>query len=212
MSDKAYRLLKLSNGDNIIADVKKVNQNTITLENPFIYKTMSIFSPFGIKNVVLLKKWFEMSEEKVIDISIDKISSMTKPNKKIVSLYTEEKKKKTLPYVSNEELYKNPDLLKMIEDGVPPQNQQPPPNKEDSEEVHGNLHLNMKITPEMLEDNESLDNLLRALGVPVDDLLDSYNKSLENNKNEIDDEDEEEEKPFGNNLNDWSPDPSDYLK
>lgn len=214
MAENAYRLLKLSNGDNIIANIKKVNQNTLTLENPFIYKTMSIFSPFGVKNVVLLKRWFEMSDEQIIDLSIDKISSISKPNTKIVSLYQQEKQKKKLPYVSNDELYKNPDLLKMIEDGAPPTPQPNPPtnqpNKEESEEVHGNLHLNMKITPEMLENNESLENLLRALGVPVDELLDSYYKSLDNN--EIEYIEDDDDKPFGNNLSDWSPDPSDYLK
>lgn len=210
MAENAYRLLKLSNGDNIIANIKKVNQNTLTLENPFIYKTMSIFSPFGVKNVVLLKRWFEMSDEQIIDLSIDKISSITKPNTKIVSLYQQEKQKKKLPYVSNDELYKNPDLLKMIEDGAPPTPQPNQPNKEESEEVHGNLHLNMKITPEMLENNESLENLLRALGVPVDELLDSYYKSLDNN--EIEYIEDDDDKPFGNNLSDWSPDPSDYLK
>lgn len=214
MAENAYRLLKLSNGDNIIANIKKVNQNTLTLENPFIYKTMSIFSPFGVKNVVLLKRWFEMSDEQIIDLSIDKISSITKPNTKIVSLYQQEKQKKKLPYVSNDELYKNPDLLKMIEDGAPPTPQPNPPtnqpNKEESEEVHGNLHLNMKITPEMLKNNESLENLLRALGVPVDELLDSYYKSLDNN--EIEYIEDDDDKPFGNNLSDWSPDPSDYLK
>ena len=211
MSENAYRLLKLSNGDNIIANIKKVNQNTLTLEKPFIYKTMSIFSPFGVKNVVLLKKWFEMSDEEIVDLSIDKISSMTKPNKKIILLYLQEKNKKPIPYVSNEELYKNPDLLKMVEDGSPPPSQPiPPSNKEESEEVHGNLHINMKITPEMLEENEALENLLRALGVPVDELLDSYFKSIEDEKDEI--IVEEEENSFGNNLSDWSPDPSDYLK
>lgn len=214
MAENAYRLLKLSNGDNIIANIKKVNQNTLTLENPFIYKTMSVFSPFGVKNVVLLKRWFEMSDEQIIDLSIDKISSITKPNTKIISLYQQEKQKKKLPYVSNDELYKNPDLLKMIEDGAPPPSQPIPPtkqtNKEETEEIHGNLHLNMKITPEMLENNESLENLLRALGVPVDELLDSYYKSLDNN--EIEYIEDEDDKPFGNNLSDWSPDPSDYLK
>lgn len=212
MPETAYRLLKLSNGDNIIANIKKVNQNTLTLENPFIYKTMSIFSPFGVKNVVLLKKWFEMSDEEIVDLSIDKISSMTKPNKKIVSLYLQEKNKKTIPYVSNEELYKNPNLLKMVEDGGPPPPQSvPPPNKEDSEEIHGNLHINMKITPEMLEKNEALENLLRALGVPVDELLDSYFKTIKEEEEENIIE-EEEKNSFGNNLSDWSPDPSDYLK
>lgn len=217
MSDKGYRLIKLTNGDNIITKIKTISNNTIIVENPFVYKTMSMFTPFGTKNMVLFKKWFELSSESTFEIATNTIMSISVPNEKTLDLYEKEKERKQTPYISNDELYQNPNLMKLIEDNGSPNStpkQVPIDEKEKSDEVYGIVNINLKITPEFLEENEGLENLLRAMGIPVDQIL----AQQEQDEEELEEEEEEiinetnKKLEFGNDLDDWSPDPNDYLK
>ena len=211
MSDSAYRLIKLNNGDNIISKIKKINNSVLVLEHPFLYKTMSVFAPNGTKNVILLKKWYEMSNEEYHELALNSVMSMTIPNDKILFLYEKEKNRKELPYVSNDELYKNPQLMGMLEDN-PAANAGPKQVPlDENEEIQGVVNITLKITPELLEENEGLENLLRAMGVPIDQMYEAMEKKEQEMLDEEDEEDEEEFE-FGNDLEDWSPDPNDYLK
>jgi hypothetical protein len=208
MSDSAYRLIKLNNGDNIISKIKKINNSVLVLEHPFLYKTMSVFAPNGTKNVILLKKWYEMSNEEYHELALNSVISMSIPNDKILFLYEKEKNRKQPPYVSNDELYKNPQLMGMIEDN-PAANAGPKQVPlDENEEIQGVVNITLKITPELLEENEGLENLLRAMGVPIDQMY----EAMEKKEQEMLDEEDEEEFEFGNDLEDWSPDPNDYLK
>jgi len=211
MSDSAYRLIKLNNGDNIISKIKKINNSVLVLEHPFLYKTMSVFAPNGTKNVILLKKWYEMSNEEYHELALNSVMSMSIPNDKILFLYEKEKNRKELPYVSNDELYKNPQLMGMLEDN-PAANAGPKQVPlDENEEIQGVVNITLKITPELLEENEGLENLLRAMGVPIDQMYEAMEKKEQEMLDEEDEEDEEEFE-FGNDLEDWSPDPNDYLK
>lgn len=211
MSDSAYRLIKLNNGDNIISKIKKINNSVLVLEHPFLYKTMSVFAPNGTKNVILLKKWYEMSNEEYHELALNSVMSMSIPNDKILFLYEKEKNRKELPYVSNDELYKNPQLMGMLEDN-PAANASPKQVPlDENEEIQGVVNITLKITPELLEENEGLENLLRAMGVPIDQMYEAMEKKEQEMLDEEDEEDEEEFE-FGNDLEDWSPDPNDYLK
>lgn len=211
MSDSAYRLIKLNNGDNIISKIKKINNSVLVLEHPFLYKTMSVFAPNGTKNVILLKKWYEMSNEEYHELALNSVISMSIPNDKILFLYEKEKNRKQPPYVSNDELYKNPQLMGMIEDN-PAANAGPKQVPlDENEEIQGVVNITLKITPELLEENEGLENLLRAMGVPIDQMYEAMEKKEQEMLDEEDEEDEEEFE-FGNDLEDWSPDPNDYLK
>jgi len=197
--DKGYRLIKLNNGDNIIARITKIGNAIVVLENPFLYKTMTIFSPSGLKNIVLLKKWFELTSQNIIEVPLNSICSMTIPNDKIIFLYEKEKNRIQSPYISNDELYKNPKLMDMIENSsLDKQNS----SDKKPEEIEGTVNISMKITPEMLKENQGLENLLRAIGIPIDELFEQLNQQQE----------EEEFDSFGNDFEDWSPDPNDYLK
>lgn len=217
MSDTGCRLIKLTNGDNIIGKIKTISNNVIVLDNPFVYKTMSMFSPMGIKNIILFKKWFELSNESIFELAIDSVLSMTVPNEKILFLYEKEKKRKQSPYISNDELYQNPQLMKMVEEGVgssdTPKQVPIENNEEDHGKVHGMVNINIKITQELLDQNEGFENLLRAIGIPIDELLEQMEKHQEQD-DELEDIEEESEESieFGNNLDDWSPDPNDYIK
>jgi hypothetical protein len=208
MADSAYRLIKLNNGDNIISKIKKINNSVLVLEHPFLYKTMSVFAPNGTKNVILLKKWYEMSNEEYHELALNSVMSMSIPNDKILFLYEKEKNRKELPYVSNDELYKNPQLMGILEDN-PAANAGPKQVPlDENEEIQGVVNITLKITPELLEENEGLENLLRAMGVPIDQMY----EAMEKKEQEMLDEEDEEEFEFGNDLEDWSPDPNDYLK
>lgn len=219
MTDTGFRLIKLTNGDNIIAKIKTISNNVIILENPFLYKTMSMFSPYGIKNMILFKKWFELSNESTFELAINSILSITVPNEKIISLYEKEKHRKQSPYISNDELYQNPNLMKMMEDNNPTNNtpkQVPLDENDPKQEIQAIVNFSLKLTPELLEENEALENLLRSMGVPIDELFEQMEQQQEDNE-EYDEEEENvsnpvKEKDFGNDPEDWSPDPNDYLK
>lgn len=213
MADTGYRLIKLNNGDNLIAKVNRISNNVMVVSEPFVYKTMSVFSPNGIKNIVLLKKWFELSSENKFEIAINSISSITLPNEKILSLYEKEKQRKQSPYMSNDELYQNQNLMNMMEEGNnSPESKSPKPFPEN---IQGLINLSIKITPKMLETSEGLEHLLRALGVPIDELMEEFNSQYENDDDEEESESNDKKPPknnFGNILDDWSSDPNDYLK
>lgn len=212
MTDTGCRLIKLNNGDNIVSKIKKISNSVLVLEHPFIYKTMSVFGPNGTKNVILLKRWFEMSNEEQYELALNSVMSMTMPSDKILYLYEKEKNRKQLPYVSNDELYKNPELMGMMEDNPSANNTPKKIPLDENEEVQGILNISLKITPELLENNEGLENLLRAMGVPIDQMYEAMEKQEQEEEMEEEEPIEQPKKEFGNNLDDWSPDPTDYLK
>jgi len=199
--DKGYRLIKLNSGDNIIGKIIKIGNSILVLDNPYVFKTMTVFSPAGLKNVVLLKKWFELTDQTNIEIPLNSICSMTIPNETMLFLYEKEKNRKQVPYISNDQLYKNPKLMDMMQNNSNEENS----SDKKPEEIQGVVNISMKITPEMLEQNQGLENILRALGIPIDELFEQLNQQEQEDQ-------QEQEEGFGNDLEDWSPDPNDYLK
>lgn len=209
-----YKILKLKTGDNIIAAVSDTTlQNVVSLHHPMIFKTVIMMDEhMNRAEVLLLKNWAEYNIEKDIEISSDIIAASWKPDVTIINCYEMEKIKQDMP-----ELYKD---LKNSNDnsGLPPVNPlifpspemmqsfdkpkaiAPPPGM-----ANFNLNLPIDIIKNMIEFLE--EQGVNLVGPGIED--------SEFDGEEFSDEDMEDEEPyqdFGNEYDDWSPDPNDYLK
>jgi hypothetical protein len=212
MEQTNYRILKLKNGESLIAGLMPVTKkDMMTLENPMVFKTVSMIDEknLGMKEFLVIRNWNEYSTDKTVDIAIDCVMAILIPDEKISSVYDFEKNKKTM---SNTELE---DFLKQHQD----QNTQKP-----------NGHFNT-VNVELQLSPEASMNFLDLLGIELEDM-----EELEDmDEEDVDDEDLEdflEEEPqisaplpkkknkptenkkttWGNSFEDWSPDPNDYLK
>lgn len=201
-----YRILKLKNGDSIIAGLGSVTEkNTIILERPMQFKTMTIMDEknMGVKDYLLIRNWAEYSTDKIVEIPSDTILAILQPDEKLVMVYNIEKNKEDNPQI------------------VPPSNTQENP-------FFQKMNIQLQLPPEASE------QFLEMLGIEFEEIEDMDEDDLDDDELDIEDVDMEDdvdfETPpkskkqpvskkkrdpkitFGNSPDDWSPDPSDYLK
>jgi hypothetical protein len=211
-----YKILKLKTGDNIIAAVANTStHNVVSLHHPMIFKTVIMMDEnMNQAEVLLLKNWAEYNIEKDIEISSDIIAASWKPDVVMINCYEMEKIKQDMP-----ELYKdlkkadqteglptvNPLILPMS--GMPPHMMPPKSLAPPAGMANFNLNLPIDIIKNMIDFLEEQGVNLVGPGIENsefdgDDMLDEEDMM----------DDDEPLGDFGNEYDDWSPDPNDYLK
>jgi hypothetical protein len=91
-----YKIIKLNNGDEIIAGVEE-NDNSITVEKPMLFITSTMTDPVGrTVDVTYLKDWLNHSDNKTIQIEKTRVVAITDASKKSIEFYDLEKKKSEL--------------------------------------------------------------------------------------------------------------------
>ena len=98
----SYRILNLSNGDNIIGQVTENQENGITIYRPFQMKVITIMDEAGPssmfrKEALIMRNWLEFSDDQKVNIPPDKVMIMTQPTGMVSSLYDQEKEKEDNP-------------------------------------------------------------------------------------------------------------------
>jgi small nuclear ribonucleoprotein (snRNP)-like protein len=196
--DNGYRILKLKNGESLIGKITNIQNNNIILKSVFVYKTLTMSNPgIGSRNIVILRPWIELTDEEKIVVSSDIVAAITTPSDVMMFHYEREMSKDQKPYLGEEEMFKIQQMS-----AIDQQMQQMKSGPM--------LNISMQLPPEMAENAEALKEFLSTLGMDMD--------MMEDDPEEDEDEDLEDDVdpnaqiPFGNNLEDWSPDPSDYLK
>jgi hypothetical protein len=210
-----YRILKLKNGDSVIAGLGPITEkNTIILERPMQFKTMTVMDDrnMGVRDYLLVRNWAEYSTDKNVEIPNDSILAILTPDEKLAMVYEIEKNKED-----------NPPKI----DFMPPMQLTDTPEEEQMQNFQ-KMNIQLQLPPEASE------QFLEMLGIQFDDLeeddIDDEDLDMDS---EIDMEDDvdweppkikpnklkpapssrrDKEIPFGNSPDDWSPDPSDYLK
>ena len=209
-----YRILKLKNGDSVIAGLGSITEkNTIILERPMQFKTMTVMDDrsMGVRDYLLVRNWAEYSTDKNVEIPNDSILAILTPDEKLAMVYDIEKNKED-----------NPPKI----DFMPPMQLTDTPEEEQIQNLQ-KMNIQLQLPPEASE------QFLEMLGIQFDDLEEDIDEEDLDMDSEIDMEDDvdweppkikpnklqpapssrrDKEVPFGNSPDDWSPDPSDYLK
>ena len=104
MNDKTlYRIINLSSGDNLIAQVTESATKAITVYRPFQMKVITLLDeggPLSVsfrKEALIFRNWLEFSTDQKVTIPRDKVISITHPNDMVSSLYDQEKEKEDNP-------------------------------------------------------------------------------------------------------------------
>lgn len=218
MDTTNYRIFKLKSGESIIANMVSVtDKNTIMMETPMVFKTVSSIDNFSMREFLIIREWAEFATEKTIEISCESIMAILTPDVKITDVYNFEKEKSK---VTEEEVDQ---VLKELGDKIDGQIPPPPPPSSHT------INIQLKLPPEASME------FLELMGIDfndpiqdIDDLddedLEEYLNESENSFSQADAVDEGVVTPppvkstlkskelYGNSFDDWSPDPNDYLK
>lgn len=207
MDKTNYRILKLKNGESIIASLLPVTKkDIISVESPMVFKTISMLDDknHGMKEFLMIRNWIEYSTEKTIEIPTDTVMAILSPDEKITSVYEFEKAKAD---ITPEEIEQ---AMREINSKLQDENQK-------SNNFH-TVNVELQLSP------EASMNFLDLLGIELDM---EEEEDLDDEVDEEDIEDFLEEEPvapkkkpptekqkpsWGNSFEDWSPDPNDYLK
>jgi hypothetical protein len=208
MDNTNYRILKLKNGESLIASILPVTKkDIISIEYPMVFKTISIIDDksHGMKEFLVIRNWAEFSTDKTVEIPTDSIMAILSPDSKITTVYEFEKSK---AQISPEEIQQA--ILEMQ-------------NKiQDDKQTPNNLHT---VNVELQLSPEASINFLDMLGIDLD--MEEEDEDEDEDLDEIDEvgdflteepisknkQSSKNNKPqWGNSFEDWSPDPNDYLK
>jgi len=195
MQDNGYRILKLKTGESLVCKLLVIKGKIATLERPMQFRSVMFMDQKTLKNtdVLVFKTWTEFAIDKVVDLTVDVILAILTPDERLVACYELEKNKEDDPEVNKEieklNINQLPDKANNVE--LPPDN----------------INVTFNIPPEMAdeifemmaengswEDEEQPPKPKAKKKTPA-----PKNIKKTSNKN------------FGNNPEDWSPDPSDYI-
>jgi len=180
MNDKTlYRIINLSSGDNLIAQVTESATKAITVYRPFQMKVVTLLDegPLSMsfrKEALIFRNWLEFSTDEKVTIPRDKVISITQPNDMVSNLYDQEKEKEDNPKFMDDllEKLKKHDL------------------KEDLEDILDEAEEELSISLEDIDIDEVIDNV--TIEIDPDDIRDIVHKMLEDSKNLRSSESEEE--------------------
>tara|TARA_R110001592_G_scaffold103226_1_gene290888 strand:+ start:192 stop:797 length:606 start_codon:yes stop_codon:yes gene_type:complete len=190
MNDKTlYRIINLSSGDNLIAQVTESATKAITVYRPFQMKVITLLDeggPLSVsfrKEALIFRNWLEFSTDEKVIIPRDKVISITQPNDMVSNLYDQEKEKEDNPKYMDDLLEK----LKKHE------------LKEDLEDALDEAEEEFSISFEDIDMDEVIDNV--TVEIDPEDIRDLIERMINDAKNikfPFDSSNEEEEIPEEN--------------
>lgn len=226
-------LVKLRSGEEIIATMVSKGTKGLLVQNPMLLRHVPFmdYNTGSLKAATIMEDWLARGEEKEITIPHSWIGFSMNPNQEVIESYTkyiekqkEEPKKsdETATEEISEEKKLEDEMTKILNDMVNDAKNMPPTN--DLASMMSNMDfgkpkemvsINFDIPPNLFKELLEEGLLSDIMGAPLDD-------------DEMDDEEffaEDKKKikenfkkssgstlSWGNDYEDWSPDPSDYLK
>jgi len=185
--DKGYRIVRLVNGEKLIAKISGSTSTKLVLNRPMTIRGMTTNNPLaGIsKEFLVLTDWMEHCSDDNVRIKLDCVLTISSPDEFIEEAY---------------------DCQKEYEDtGSADPRMEDIPNS-------GSDNNNHKTLAELLEEAEdeefTEDSLKEFLSDFVNSIVDKASSKLE--EEWIDEEVDKERPDYGNELDDWSPYPEDY--
>lgn len=216
MQDNGYRIIKLKNGDTLIAKLIEVKKNTIIIERPMQYKIVMLVDQNTMNNTEMLvfKSWIDYGTDNNIELSADGILAITIPDSKLTLCYDMEKEKEDNPSVEKPPLESLSQIAQNFLPGIPKNPNIPPEN----------INVTFNVPPEMAE--EIVEMMAEAKSwedideeLEDEDLFPEVKPPKKKNKKKPNNsapkpphkKNKKDPKEFGNDWNDWSPDPKDYI-
>jgi len=200
-----YKIVKLKSGETLICKLGKIKDKTIVLERPMVFKSIPLPNNpmlFGAE-ALIMKNWLEFSIDKNVEIPIDHIAALLKPDVMISGCYDMEKEKEDNPEYKQQLLEK---MKQELQDNNSPQGL---PEK---------LNINFNVP------NDMIPEVLDALGIDVDlpeedDIIFEDEEPFlppkpKKNKKKTKDKKKDSksaDSDWGNNWSDWPADPHVYL-
>ena len=185
--DKGYRIIRLVNGERLIAKISGSTKQKMTLNRPMTVRGMTTGGgmPGLSREYLVLQDWLEHSNDINIKVPTNQVLTISTPDEFISDAYEAQK-----DFMDND----------------------PSPNQ-----TIGNLPDDMTLKdlfagqlPRLLEgeelQGEELQDFLNDL---VNSIVQKAGSNLEDDEWFEDDRDTERDE-WGNDLNDWSPYPDDY--
>lgn len=174
-------IIKLKNGDDIIATIRGVTKTRMVLENPFTLETLTLIDQYGIprEEKLLMKKWTNWTKDGVISLPKAHILDCMVPSDKAVAHY--------LMVLKNGGIFKvTPAEQAELEEGAA-----------FMQELLDQIKSG-EVTPEMIEEGRIESEREPQIPAAPEQLP-------------TEETDGGPDKEYGNRPNDWSPDPRDYL-
>lgn len=215
MQDNGYRIIKLKNGDSLITRILEIRKKTLILERPMQYKNVILVDQNTMNNTDMLvfKTWIDYSLDRIIEIPTDGIIAITKPDTKIIMCYEMEKEKEDTPKPIDQPELPLKDITELMAEQQKINPNVPPDN----------INVTFNVPQEMAE--EIIEMMADAKEWDMDDELGDEdlfpevkppkkkNKKKPNqaSKQPPQKKNKKDPKEFGNDFNDWSPDPKDYI-
>jgi hypothetical protein len=185
--DKGYRIIRLVNGERLIAKISGSTKQKMTLNRPMTVRGMTTGGgmPGLSREYLVLQDWLEHSNDINIKVPTNQVLTISTPDEFISDAYEAQK-----DFMDND----------------------PSPNQ-----TIGNLPDDMTLKdlfagqlPRLLEGEELLgEELQDFLNDLVNSIVQKAGSNLEDDEWFEDDRDTERDE-WGNDLNDWSPYPDDY--
>ena len=212
MQDNGYRLIKLKNGDALITRILEIRKRTLILERPMQYKNVILLDQNTMTNTDMLvfKTWIDYSIDKIIEIPTDGVIAITKPDEKIILCYEMEKQKEDSPKTNQEQL-----PMQDITDEITRQKMNP---NIPSDNINVTFNVPQEMAEEIIEmmaeskewdmeDDELEEDLFPEVKPPKR----KNKKKPSSTSKQPPKKNKKDPKEFGNDWNDWSPDPKDYI-
>lgn len=225
------RIIRLKNGDDVIAKIVKSDRKKLTLQKPFLFKTQSVIDPMSgmKKDVTMLQSWTAFADGDEITIQQENILAFLNPTGETEKLYTIEKKREeelkkkrsVINYNDEENINapKNPlndlfDVNKNVDDAMKKMYDELADQLDgvdglddlDDEELQEFIVMTLMIPPDMLK--KMLDQGIIKPEQMSEFLFENMNSEKITEEYTGDDKNHPD---FGNRLTDWSSDIDDYL-
>jgi len=217
MQDNGYRLIKLKNGDILIARILEMRKKTLVVERPMQFKTVILLNNNSQNTeMVVFKSWIDYTTDRIIEIAADGIIAISMPDPKISACYDLEKEKEDNPAISQQAENLQDMTEEILDSATRPNNMNPPEN----------VNVTFNVPPDMAE--EIIDMMAEAKAwenmddedLEDEDLFPEVKPRKKAKKKKKPDapsnkppqkKNKKDLKDFGNDWSDWSPDPKDYI-
>ena len=219
---KKYKIIKLKSGEDIIGTVRISKDQNVKIFKPMIFKSVVQADLFGgMKELVILKDWLLLSNDKFAVIKSDAINTIVNASEEASILYDVEQQKENIKPTKQKAKKADP----KPQDGIDPfdiLDQHIKEMLEKSEKMYEQdsnvkdlakrkpddkmIFMNMVFSPDVLVEMLKTGILDRKeFGEMINEITNENGEGMHPNKYTGNKKDK---KDFGNNWTDWHPDPS----
>ena len=219
------RLLKLKNNLDIIAEVRGKNKDSLILHRPFQVQNVPIPSEMGMRVVQMIKPWIDNTDDISIDLPSDSILVTSLPTPELVHKYNYALEKEDVAQDIAAEIQNDPEQLqgfieRMVReelDEMDPEMTQDPSIEERLEGAE-NIDVNFRMTPGMffhflangimgIDEDNGIELDTDALIEKFEDFKKKKKEKPSRPKRRPPSPPKRDDWDFGNQFDDWDPEP-----